>query len=72
MTTEGYSKIVNFISYYRGGGIMLGRDYISHYSKYALSSTLSIYIKLIAIVLRKYHAAFQCHCSIMGQLISKY
>ena len=30
---------------------MLGRGYISHYSEYALSSTLSIYITLIAIVL---------------------
>ena len=33
---------------------MLGRGHISHYSEYASSSTLSIYIKLIAIVLRSY------------------
>ena len=37
---------------------MLGRGYISHYSEYALSSSISIYITLIAIVLREYDAAF--------------
>ena len=36
---------------------MLGRGFIGHYSEYALSSTLSIYITLIVIVLRKYNAA---------------
>ena len=41
---------------------MLGRGYISHYSEYALSSTLSIYITLIAIVLREYNTDFLCHC----------
>ena len=30
---------------------MIGCDFISHYTEYALSSTLSIYITLIAIVL---------------------
>ena len=41
---------------------MLGQDHISHYSEYALSFTRSIYNTLIAIVLRKYNAAFLCHC----------
>ena len=40
------------------GGLMLGRGYISHHSEYALSSSLSIYITLIAIVLSEYNAAF--------------
>ena len=40
---------------------MLGRGYMGHYSEYALSSILSIYITLIAIVLREYNAAFR-HC----------
>ena len=76
MTKVGSAKIVNFITI-GAGGLMLGRGYISHYSEYALSSTLSIYITLIAIVLREYNAAFLCHCwffiySIMGQLICRY
>ena len=40
---------------------MLGRDRISHYSEYVVSSTLSIYSTLIAIVLRDYDAAFLYH-----------
>ena len=55
------TKIVNFISPW-AGVIMPGRGHISHYSKYAWSSTLSTYIKLIAIVLRDYNAAFLRHC----------
>ena len=55
------TKIVNFISPW-AGVIMPGRGHVSHCSKYALSSTLSIYIKLIAIVLRDYTAAFLRHC----------
>ena len=51
MTKEGSTKMVNFITI-GAGGLVLGRGYISHYSKYALSSTLSIYITLIAIVFR--------------------
>ena len=35
---------------------MLGHGHICHYSEYALSSTLSIYSTLIAIVLRDYDA----------------
>ena len=40
---------------------MLGRGHISHYSEYILSSTLSIYSTLIAIVLSNYDAAFLYH-----------
>ena len=36
---------------------MLGHGYVSHRSVYALSSTLSIYITLIAIVFREYNGA---------------
>ena len=61
MTKEGFSKIVNFITIW-AGGLMLGRGYINHYSENALSSTLSIYITLIAIVLRDYDAAYLFDC----------
>ena len=44
VTGEGSVRIVNFIN---------GCDYVSHYSKYALSSALSVCITLIAVVLRK-------------------
>ena len=50
MTKEGSAKIVNFITI-GAEGLILGRGYISHYCEYALSSTLSVYIKLIAFVL---------------------
>ena len=53
MTIEGSAKIVNFILSGQGS-YMLRRGYISHYSEYEFSSTLSIYITLIAIVLREY------------------
>ena len=59
MTKEGSAKIANFITI--GAGSQLGCGYISHYSEYVLSSTLSIYISLIAIVLKGYNAAFLCH-----------
>ena len=45
MTKEGPTKIVNFITI-GAWGLMLGRGYMSHYSEYALSSTLSLYITL--------------------------
>ena len=62
ITTKGGSaKIVNFITI-GAGGFVIGCGYISHYSEYVLSSTLSIYITLIAIVLREYNAAFLCRC----------
>ena len=51
MTKEGSTKIVNFMTP-RAVVLMLGRGHICHYSEYVLSSTLSIYSTLIAIVLR--------------------
>ena len=55
---------------------MLGHAYLSHYSEYALSSTLSIYITSIAIVLSEYNAAsydtVDFHLFYDGQLICKY
>ena len=57
MTKEGSAKIVYFINI-GAGGLILGRGYIRHYSVYELSSTLSIYFKLIAIILKDYDPAF--------------
>ena len=57
MTREGSTKIVNFKTP-MAEVLMLGRGHISHSSEYVLSSTLSIYSTLIAIVLRDYDAAF--------------
>ena len=60
MTKEGSTKIVNFIT--PGAGVlMLGHGHISHYSDYVVSSTLSTYSTLIAIMLRDYDAAFRYH-----------
>ena len=60
MTKEETTKIINFMT--PGAGVhMLRCDHISHYSEYALSSTLSIYCKLIAFVIRDYDAIFLCH-----------
>ena len=51
MTKEGSTKIADFMT--PGAGVLvLGHAHISHYSEYALSSTLSIYSTSIAIVLR--------------------
>ena len=61
MTTKGSIKIVNFMN--PGAGILVLRHgHFSKKSEYALSSTLSIYSTLIAIVLRYFNAAFLCHC----------
>ena len=60
MANEGSTEIVNFMTP-RAGVLMLGRGHISHYSEYVLSSTLSIYSTLIAIVLRDDDAAFRYH-----------
>ena len=49
LTKEGSTKFVNLMTPGAGGFITCG--HISHYSEYALSSTLSIYSILIAIVL---------------------
>ena len=57
MTKEGSTKIVNFNTP-MAQVLMLGRGHISQFSEYVLSSTLSIYNTLIAIVLRDYDAAF--------------
>ena len=60
MTKEGSTKIVNFIT--PGAGVLvLGHGHISHYSDYVVSSTLSTYSTLIAIMLRDYDAAFLYH-----------
>ena len=60
MIKEGSTKIVNFMT--PGAGVlMLGCGYISHYSEYVVSSSLSIYSTLVAIVLRDYDAAFLYH-----------
>ena len=59
-TKKGSTKIVNFMT--PGAGVLtLGRGHICHYSEYVLSSTLSIYSTLIAIVLRDYDGAFLFH-----------
>ena len=60
MTKEGSTKIVSFNTP-MAEVLMLGRRHISHFSEYVLSSTLSIYSTLIAIVLRDYDAAFRYH-----------
>ena len=60
LTKEGSTKIVNFNTP-MAEVLMLGCGYISHLSEYVLSSTLSIYSTLIAIVLRDYDAAFLFH-----------
>ena len=57
ITKEGSTKIVTFMT--PGNEVlMLGRGDISHYSEYVLSSALSIYNTLIAIVLKDYDAGF--------------
>ena len=58
MTKEGSTKIVNFITL-GARDLMLGHGHISYYSEYVVSSTLSIYSTLVAIVLRNYDAAFR-------------
>ena len=61
MTMEGSTKIAMFMT--PGAGVLMVRcGCISHYSEYVLSSTLSIYSTLIAILLRAYNAAFPCNC----------
>ena len=61
-TKEGSTKFVNLMT--PGVGVlMLGHGHISHYSDYdyVVSSTLSTYSTLIAIMLRDYDAAFLYH-----------
>ena len=55
MSKEGSTQIKTFMT--PGAGVlMLGRGHISHYSEYVLSSTILIYITLIAFVVRDYNA----------------
>ena len=64
---EGPTKIVNFMTL--GDGVLMLRcGHMSHYSEYALSSTLSMYSKLIAFVLRVYNAAFLWFLFILWRL----
>ena len=60
ITKEGSTKIVNVMTP-RVGVLMLERCHVSQYSKYVLSSSLSIYSTMIDIVLRHYDASFLCH-----------
>ena len=65
MTKEGSAKIEICIII-GAGGLMLGRG--SQYSEQALSSTLSIYITLMAIVFSESNAAFLCLCCLLSIL----
>ena len=71
---EGSTKIVMTP---RAGVLVLGRGHISYYSEYVLSSSLSIYNTLVAIVLRDSQCCFPIPLlifiySMMGLLIYKY
>ena len=44
------SSVINILTRGRDLIHVLGHDHVSHYCEYALSSTLSIFSKLIAIV----------------------
>ena len=60
VSKEGSTKIVNMTP---GTGVLvLGCGHICHYSEDVLSSTLSIYFPLIAVVLNDYDAAYLYHC----------
>ena len=50
MTKEGSTKIVKIMTP-RAGFLMLGLGHISHYSDNVVSSTLLIYITLVAIMM---------------------
>ena len=50
MTKEGSTKIINFMTP-GTGGLMLWSGHISHNSEYVVSSILSIYSTLIAIMM---------------------
>ena len=61
MTKEGSTKIIILMT--PGAGVLLlGHGHISHYSEYALYSTLSICDEVIAIALRVYKHVFLFHC----------
>ena len=61
MTKDGFTKIVNLMIP-GAGALMLGYGQVSHYSEYAVASTLSIYSTLVAIVSRDYDAAYLFYC----------
>ena len=62
MSKERSTKIFDIMNT-RVGVFVLRPGHISHIVKInALSSILSIYSTLIAIVLRDYGTAFLCHC----------
>ena len=61
MTKEGSTKICKFHDHLGWGFDARTRPY-KLYSEYVLSSTLSIYSTLIAIMLRNYNAVFLNHC----------
>ena len=76
MIKEGSTKTVNFIII-GAGVLMLGHGHIGHYSEYVLSSIVSIYSTLIAIVIRGLWCFFPMpflifNYSMMGLLIYKY
>ena len=60
MTKEGSTKIVNFMAP-RAGDLIIGRGHISHYGEFVVSSPLSLYSTLLAILLSDYDAAFLYH-----------
>ena len=60
MTMEGSTKIIKFMTPW-AGVLMLGHGHISHYSEYVVYSTISIYSRFIAILLRYFDAAFLYH-----------
>ena len=60
MTKEGSTIILHNMTLGEGV-LMLGCCHISQYSEYVVSSTLSIYSTLIAIVLMDYDDAFLYH-----------
>ena len=51
VSKEGSTQIEHLMTP-GAGALMLGSGHINHYSEYVLSSALSIYSTLIAIVLR--------------------
>ena len=57
ITKEGSTIIVNFTTH-ESGVLMLGHNHTSHYSEYALPSTLSLYSTLFVILLRDCIAGF--------------
>ena len=65
MKKEGFTKIVNFNTP-MAEVLMLGPGHISHFSEYVLSSSLSIYFTLIAIVLKDNDAALLLSYSIVN------